>query len=155
MIVGITGTPLTGGLGGKTLAANQIAEMGFSYIDLMSPVTEIYKAQIGKSENHNKYKAAINRICEGGRKVDPMYWFSFLNKMSPVNFEENMVWDNVFFPEEYDLIKEKGGIVICVGIPPFPSRSRLGFIPDQYASYKNDAEGLSSWLKDAISPYLT
>ena len=100
---------------GKTVAANCISNNFMFYkCDLSLPVTESAKILCGWNGNKDRNGLEIiNRVCMGGRKKDENYWLNIALASIP-DGTENVVFDNVYFLNEFKFIQENGGKLIKI-----------------------------------------
>lgn len=132
MIFGVTGNPLTAKTDGKTTVAQFLVdELDAAYIDLTAPVRAAADAlAIGiEPMSDTEYRSFLNDICASGRKQDVNYWLHLaLQSIPRQNSNRNLVFDNVFFYNEYLFIKSSQGFVFQVSRGPLGEE--LEFVPD-------------------------
>jgi len=113
MIIGITGTPLTGNKEGKSTVAQYFSgQLSIPCVDLMQPVAHVVQTMVGAARpSLEEISGMMQSVCISGRKANQDYWLNLAVQDAGV---AEMVMDNVFFLNEYDFIKRQSGYIVKV-----------------------------------------
>jgi len=122
---------------GKTTAAGFLVERGFHLVSFSTPIEKIARTQCGWDGDRGKPgKDILDGVCRSGRQVTEDYWLNLAIKLIPKD-AETLVFDDVYFLNEYHFIKSQGGFIVEILRPPVPKADLL-FDPDGVVFNKGD-----------------
>jgi hypothetical protein len=130
---------------GKTTAAGFLVEKGFFLVSFSDPIEKVARAQCGWDGDRGRAgKNLLDKVCRSGRKTSEDYWLNLALKSLPSD-RDRIVFDDVYFENEFRFIKSQGGKVIRILRPPTLDAD-LSFDPDETVFNKGGMDN----FKDAI-----
>jgi len=123
---------------GKTTAANFLVEKyNFYLCNLSNPIEESAKKLCSWNGIKDKDGLQIlNQVCISGKKINEDYWFNISLASIPKNINK-IVFDNIYFSNETNFIKNFKGFVINIERNGF-QKNFLTHKPD-YVVLNNDS----------------
>jgi len=137
------------GVGKTTVAGILASERSFVVLSLTSFIAEAIKNSAGQ-EHVNRQ--SIDRVCRMGRKISEDFWLNLA--MQKLGLDANrIVLDDLYFENEYRMVKDHNGLIIKV-IRPGIDEDDYGFEPD--VAIRNDAtlDHLKQRVLSAIDTHL-
>lgn len=111
---------------GKTTVANILAKnFSFHPVSFIDPVKDVAKRLFGwDGTMDDKARVLLDRICRVGREVSEHYWRDMALSRVPAD-QKRIVFDDMYFEDEFRMIVENKGIVLRVvrsgfGTPSVP-----------------------------------
>jgi hypothetical protein len=100
---------------GKTTVANVLTKhLGFYPVSFIDPVKDIAKRLYGwDGKMDQSARIMLDRICRMGREISEHYWRDMTLIRIPTD-KTKIVFDDVYFANEFKAIVENGGIVLRV-----------------------------------------
>ena len=115
IMIGICGGSWKNSGVGKTTVANILAKnFGFHPVSFIDPVKDIAKRMYGwDGIMDDNAKVTLDRICRTGREISEHYWRDMAIIRIPAD-KKRIVFDDVYFDNEFRVIVENGGIILKV-----------------------------------------
>jgi len=103
---------------GKTCVANLMSELsGFKVTSFLTPIADFAREHMkwdGKMDCYGR--RVLDSVCRSGRRIDKNFWLNLaMHKVDPECVK--VVFDDLFFENEENLIKSLGGKVVLVSRP--------------------------------------